>query len=148
MNISSVELLTDFLKIENILKLCTLYTARVNDACLPHHPCPGGGSIPGPTGPEASAVPLSHGPPVTLSITQRLMTDLGLSVDATTVVLPVLLTWGFRATFMLLGTVVQSKGRAFIRGSPRGVWLKCYYSCIIACFFDVGLPSLFVTLWL
>ena len=31
------------------------------------------------------------------------------------------------------------------RGSPRGVWLKCYYSCIIACFSDVGLPSLFVT---
>ena len=30
-------------------------------------------------------------------------------------------------------------------GSPRGVWLKCYYSCIIACFSDVGLPSLFFT---
>ena len=28
----------------------------------------------------------------------------------------------------------------FLRGR-----LKCYYSCIIACFSDVGLPSLFVT---
>ena len=50
-------------KIRNTLKLCTLYTTRVNDACLPHHPCPGGGSIPGLTGPNASALPLSHGPP-------------------------------------------------------------------------------------
>ena len=49
-------------KIRNTLKLCTLYTARVNDACLPHHPCPVGGSIAGPTGPEESALPLSHGP--------------------------------------------------------------------------------------
>ena len=31
MNISSGELLIDFLK--------SLYTSRVNDACLPHHPC-------------------------------------------------------------------------------------------------------------
>ena len=38
-----------------------MYTTRVNDACLPHHLCPSGGLIPGPTGPEASALPLSHG---------------------------------------------------------------------------------------
>ena len=36
--------------------------ARVKDVCLPHHPCPGGASIPAPTGPEASALPQSHGP--------------------------------------------------------------------------------------
>ena len=59
-----VKNITDWiLKIRNALKLwnVTLYTVRVNDACLPHHPCPGGDSIPGPSGPEASALPLSHG---------------------------------------------------------------------------------------
>ena len=40
-----------------------MYTARVEDACLPHHLCPCGGSILGPTGPEARALPWSHGPP-------------------------------------------------------------------------------------
>ena len=39
-----------------------MYMASVNNACLPHHPCPVGGSIPGPTGPEESALPLSHRP--------------------------------------------------------------------------------------
>ena len=50
------------LKARNTLKLCLLYTAK--DACLPHHPCPCGGSILGPTDPEANALPLSRGPPL------------------------------------------------------------------------------------
>ena len=50
-------------KTRNTLKLCTLYTARVKDACLPHHLSPGGGSNSGPSAPEASALPLSYRPP-------------------------------------------------------------------------------------
>ena len=54
-----------------VYRLCTLYTAKVNNACLPHHPCPAGGSIPGPTGPEAIALPLSHGPPASCYISSN-----------------------------------------------------------------------------
>ena len=53
-------------KIRDILKLCTLYTARVKNTCLPHHPCPGRDLILGPIGPESSALPLSHGPQFTV----------------------------------------------------------------------------------
>ena len=53
--------LTTLVKIRNTLKLCTLYTA--SDDCLPHHPCPGGGSM---VGPEASALPLATDPPKSL----------------------------------------------------------------------------------
>ena len=59
--------MADFSKTRNILKICTLYTARVYNACLPHHPCPGGGSNSGPTSPEASALPLCYRPPFKLS---------------------------------------------------------------------------------
>ena len=65
LNISSVKLLTAF-TIRNTLKLQYVHCTRLGltmHACLPHHPCPGGGSIPRPTGPEASPLPLSHGPP-------------------------------------------------------------------------------------
>ena len=34
MNTSSAELFADFLRTRNKLKLCTLYTAIVNDACV------------------------------------------------------------------------------------------------------------------
>ena len=49
------------LKTRNTLKLCTLYTAIVT--MLAYNMCPGGVSNPGPTGPEASTLPLSHEPP-------------------------------------------------------------------------------------
>ena len=67
LNISSqsVKLLTAF-TIRNTLKLQYVHCTRLGltmHACLPHHPCPGGGSIPRPTGPEASPLPLSHGNP-------------------------------------------------------------------------------------
>ena len=52
------------LKPETHIKLCTLYTARVNDVCLPHHLSPSGGSNSGPSAPEASALPLSYRPPM------------------------------------------------------------------------------------
>ena len=65
LNISSVKLLTAF-TIRNTLKLQYVHCTRLGltmHACLPHHPCPGGGSIPRPTGPEASPLPLSRNPP-------------------------------------------------------------------------------------
>ena len=71
LNISSVKLLTAF-TIRNTLKLQYVHCTRLGlkmHACLRHHPCPGGGSIPRPTGPEASPLPLSHGnspPPWTI----------------------------------------------------------------------------------
>ena len=54
LNISFVKLLTAF-TIRNTLKLQYVHCTRLGltmHACLPHHPCPGGGSIPRPTGPR------------------------------------------------------------------------------------------------
>ena len=77
LNISSVKLLTAF-TIRNTLKLQYVHCTRLGltmHACLPHHPCPGGGSIPRPTGPEANPLPLSHGnpPPGQFTISPKLI---------------------------------------------------------------------------
>ena len=76
LNISSVELLTAF-TIRNTLKLQYVHCTRLGltmHACLPHYPCPGGGSIPRPTGPEAGPLPLSHGnPPEQFTISPKLI---------------------------------------------------------------------------
>ena len=50
------------LKTRNTFKLCTLYTARVNDACQPDHLCSSGESNSIPTAPKASALPLTYRP--------------------------------------------------------------------------------------